>query len=317
MKRNGWVGDSSVEPCSCCTERRKLAEEKTRRQLRKDWHKRFLTPEFLKTKVRPNVLYEFEGKPKLLLIRNAVSRKIYEKTLTVLEGLDKKRAFTAAKASHRGAVKQVLGGELLFGWFKGHTPPNDPITNVTRDYWYDYVGLWDLMREIHDAMAYHMAEYFAFHDKQANRLARPSGSGSLDTEIVDPLRFLDKQTDPATRTNIESEMKWMVNYLIWGTSFSSITVNKSIVFTAHEDRNNMPDTLGALTALGDFVGGTLVFPRFGIGADVGPRDILFADSNLEYHGNLGPIFGTRYSIVGYLHKSLLSRTFHHASADNR
>jgi len=314
MKRNGWVGDGiSVEPCSCCAKRQELTQEKTRKEVRKDWHQSFLTPDLVKTRARPNVLYEFQGKPKLLLVRNAVSKKIYAKTLDVLERLDKQGSFKSAKDSGRGAVKQMLGGELLFGWFKGHTPPNDPITNITRDQWYGYVGLWDMMRELHDGMAYHMSEYFAFHDQQANRLARPSGSGSRDTEIVDPLLFLDRQDDPVVRANIESEMNWTVNYLVWGTSFSSITVNKSIVFTAHEDGRNMPDTLGALTALGDFVGGTLVFPRYGIGADVGPRDILFCDSNEEYHGNLGPIFGKRYSIVGYLHKSLLSRTFHHAS----
>ena len=119
------------------------------------------------------------------------------------------------------------------------------------------------------------------------------------------MKYLNKLTDKRLRDSLEWDISWFFDYLVGATAFSTITVNKSIVFGAHQDGSNIKDTLGCITTFGDFAGGTLVFPRFGVGADIRPRDMLVADSNTEYHGNLGPIFGTRYSIVGYLHKSLL------------
>ena len=73
---------------------------------------------------------------------------------------------------------------------------------------------------------------------------------------------------------------------------------------ANADKHNVDGTLGCLTPFGDYAGGTLVFPRFGVRAEVNPHDLLIADTNEELHGNLGPIVGQRYSIVACLHRSL-------------
>ena len=92
-----------------------------------------------------------------------------------------------------------------------------------------------------------------------------------------------------------------------GTMFSTITVNQTALFRAHEDGNNLAGALSCLAAFGNFSGGELCFPRFGISCPMEPGDLLIADTNRELHGNLGPLVGDRISIVAYMRDALASK----------
>jgi hypothetical protein len=92
----------------------------------------------------------------------------------------------------------------------------------------------------------------------------------------------------------------MAGYSIPGTMFSTVTVNRTALFRSHEDGNNLPGGLACLTAFGDFAGGDLCFPRFGVSCPIEPGDLLIGDNNLEQHGNIGPLSGERISIVAYM-----------------
>jgi len=92
----------------------------------------------------------------------------------------------------------------------------------------------------------------------------------------------------------------MAGYTIPGTMFSTVTVNRTALFRSHEDGNNLPGGLACLTAFGDFAGGDLCFPRFGVSCPIEPGDLLIGDNNLEQHGNIGPLSGERISIVAYM-----------------
>jgi hypothetical protein len=92
----------------------------------------------------------------------------------------------------------------------------------------------------------------------------------------------------------------MAGYTIPGTMFSTVTVNRTALFRAHEDGNNLPGGLACLAAFGDFAGGDLCFPRFGVSCALEPGDLLIADTNREQHGNIGPLSGERISIVAYM-----------------
>ncbi len=92
----------------------------------------------------------------------------------------------------------------------------------------------------------------------------------------------------------------MAGYTIPGTMFSTLTVNRTALFRAHEDGNNLPGGLACLVAFGDFVGGDLCFPRFGVSCPIEPGDLLICDSSQEQHGNIGPLSGQRISIVAYM-----------------
>jgi hypothetical protein len=92
----------------------------------------------------------------------------------------------------------------------------------------------------------------------------------------------------------------MAGYTIPGTMFSTVTVNRTALFRAHEDGSNLPGGLACLAAFGDFAGGDLCFPRFGVSCPIEPGDLLICDSSQEQHGNIGPLSGQRISIVAYM-----------------
>jgi hypothetical protein len=92
----------------------------------------------------------------------------------------------------------------------------------------------------------------------------------------------------------------MMGYTVPGTMFSTITVNKSALFRCHADGKNLPGALACLAAFGDFAGGDLCFPRFGISCAIEPCDLLIGDNAFEQHGNIGPLSGERISIVAYM-----------------
>jgi hypothetical protein len=92
----------------------------------------------------------------------------------------------------------------------------------------------------------------------------------------------------------------MAGYTIPGTMFSTVTVNRTALFRSHEDGSNLPGGLACLAAFGDFAGGDLCFPRFGVSCPIEPGDLLICDSSQEQHGNIGPLSGQRISIVAYM-----------------
>lgn len=98
-------------------------------------------------------------------------------------------------------------------------------------------------------------------------------------------------------------------YTLWGTVFSTLELNKSILFKAHADKNNIKSDLICIAALGDWVGGRFVFPRYGYGADLEETDLLICDNANEFHGNLGPLVtpqkSGRFSVVAFMHSSIL------------
>ena len=99
----------------------------------------------------------------------------------------------------------------------------------------------------------------------------------------------------------------MMGYTVPGTMFSTITVNQTALFRAHEDGNNLAGSLSCLAAFGNFSGGELCFPRFGVSCPMEPGDLLIGDTNRELHGNLGPLTGSRISVVAYMRDALVRR----------
>lgn len=329
--RDGWATEVSGR-CECCTKTQELKEVKqwSQEKLAANWDHCFLTPDMMKKSLRPNVVYSHKGQPKFLLLRNCISNDVYKKSLRALMGEPGKQEplkFNKAKDTDRDAVRQLAGGEALLGWFAKYSP-NDRITKITRNHWPTYVQFWDLLKEMTDLLEFHMPDYYKFHHKMAATLIRPpapedeesEGAVAFDNDgepiihapapiaIENGLNNGDFKYSYKTdyKDDITGTLAFTPDYTIGVSDFSTIQVNKSIVFTAHQDGNNVANTLGCITTFGEFAGGPLVFPRFGVGAYVGARDMLVCDSNSEYHGNLGPIVGTRFSVVAFLHNTLQS-----------
>lgn len=237
-----------------------------------------------------------EGKLKAVLLRGVIHDSAY---CYALRGL-KLMKFRPSKDSDRKSIMQETGGDLLLGWLRPRCPSReDWLRKGDRDQMFFAMRLVPLLHDFESVMQKYMPDYWQWHLAQAMRLVRP---------VDQKLKNLDKVVDPFQRAMLK---RWDATrfYHFFGTRlFSTITLNNNIIFGAHEDGRNVPGTLSCLTALGNYGGGTLCFPRLGVSFRLRPRDLLIADTNTEYHGTVGHISGDRYSVVAYLHGSLLPRS---------
>lgn len=218
---------------------------------------------------------------------------------SALHGL-KLMSFTPASHSRRAAIKQALGGDLLLGWMDGYAPDREDIfRGGHRDHFIAAFWLTPLLKDFEQAIQNHLPDYWEFHRSVAQRLVRPKR---------ERLKTLGNVSNIYERKMLRDWDKDNRLYLMPGSdAFSTVTLNQNIRFLPHKDGKNVPDTLSCLTTLGSFSGGALGFPRLGVSFDIQPGDLLISDTNDEYHGTFGEIFGNRYSVVAYLHESLLKK----------
>jgi hypothetical protein len=99
-------------------------------------------------------------------------------------------------------------------------------------------------------------------------------------------------------------------FVIRGTAFTTITVNRNWQTAAHADKGDLREGFGVLTCLcaGNFNGGELVFPKYRVAVQFRSQDVLLADVH-ELHGN-APILGTpgeyeRVSCVFYYRRNMI------------
>ena len=236
-----------------------------------------------------------EGKLKALFLKakdSPITDGHYKPALNAL----RKMQFRSASISDRPMVKQNrIGGDLLLGWLLRRSSDEDYFRANNRKYLFQSILLAPLVADMEAAMAAELPDYYKFHVFQASKLLRPPD---------EKLQTLHLVKDPFQKAMLEILDNTDYYHFPGGRAFSTLTLNRNILFGAHDDGNNMPGTLSCLTALGNFVGGYLCFPRLGIGFDVQPRDVLISDTNYEYHCSSNAVFGERYSIVAYLHKSM-------------
>ncbi len=104
--------------------------------------------------------------------------------------------------------------------------------------------------------------------------------------------------------------KTSADFVIKGTVFTTVTVNKNWQTAVHKDKGDFKEGFGNLTALrkGTFIGGYLVLPRWGVGFDIQNGDLLMMDVH-QWHGNT-PIVkddanAVRLSLVMYYREKMI------------
>lgn len=98
-------------------------------------------------------------------------------------------------------------------------------------------------------------------------------------------------------------------WIIPGTVFSTVTVNRNWQTAVHKDAGDLKEGLSAIVALeaGEYHGGHLLFPQYRIGVNLRNTDLLLFDSHHQ-HGNT-PIIGRhgrweRISCVLYFRQAM-------------
>ncbi len=99
------------------------------------------------------------------------------------------------------------------------------------------------------------------------------------------------------------------DFVIKGTAFTTVTVNKNWQTAVHTDKGDYKDGFGNLVALrhGKYLGGYFVLVRWGVSFDLQNGDILLCDVHQE-HGNTPIIKDTkdvvRLSLVMYYRENM-------------
>jgi hypothetical protein len=75
-------------------------------------------------------------------------------------------------------------------------------------------------------------------------------------------------------------------YVIPGTPFTTLTINGTTHGANHRDAGDLPEGFGCISVFrsGDYRGGLLGFPAYGVAADLNDRDVIVFDPH-EIHGN--------------------------------
>jgi hypothetical protein len=201
----------------------------------------------------------------------------------------KKMKFNDTKRSRRSALKKSGGGELNFGWA-------------------------DRRRRID------------WIDKRVRHLLPPGFKLNGNIDAYAPTRQQwDKYKELIPLIN--SMDRWFYRYLPddWKatnargplrshqylratavSSFSTMTLLKSAPTSVHRDSNNADAGLTCLTTFGEFDGGDLLFPQYGMKVIVQPGDLIIAATHREWHCNVRPLTGKRYSLIGYFREGLIN-----------
>lgn len=97
---------------------------------------------------------------------------------------------------------------------------------------------------------------------------------------------------------------------VLGTAFSTVTLLKSCPAAIHKDVTNARKDQSSFTCLttireDDFKGGgEFCLIEYGLKIPVKPGDILIAQTTRDWHTNLTPVQGTKYSVVAYYKRGL-------------
>lgn len=99
------------------------------------------------------------------------------------------------------------------------------------------------------------------------------------------------------------------DFVIKGTVFTTITVNRNWQTALHKDAGDLPEGFGVMSVLQQsrYEGGYLVFPQYRVAVDMRHGDVLLADVH-SWHGNV-PIIGLpdyeRISVVFYYRRKMI------------
>jgi hypothetical protein len=275
----------------------------------------YLLPEHGPTDIEPNVRYYTRDKDgehvKFLLLKNVLVDSYIPAKIALEEA-------TWKVAGRTAATGQPNPKKITYGWFRqlpGHIEGSDFESLRTRPTLSQpglAHGLRPMVRAMNDLLKEYLSEYYPKVLEDAMKALRREDE--VEAKYLAEVRnnpespFPEKDVAKLKGMDMMGWVPEMATYTLWATVFSTLELNKHIVFRAHEDAYNADGTLVCISAVGDWVGGRLILPRYGYGADLAPTDLLICDNHSELHGNLGPLVGNqkspRFSVVAFLHSHL-------------
>jgi hypothetical protein len=274
-----------------------------------DLKKCYLLPEHGAKNIEPNTVYFDPGRKQIkFLLLKSVLVDSYIRAKLALEGA------TWGPAARESTTGQPHPRKITYGWYPqrpGHVAGHgfDSVrSEATLSQPALAHGLRPMVRAMNDLLAEYLPTYYPTALREAMKAVRREDEREEEYFDRVPKSPLPHGPDPVGI--VRGIDPWgktpdISIYTLWGTVFSTLELNNHILFKAHEDAYNVDGTLVCISAIGTWVGGRLILPRYGYGADLDPTDLLICDNHFELHGNLGPLVGQRFSVVAFLHSNVL------------
>ena len=129
-------------------------------------------------------------------------------------------------------------------------------------------------------------------------------------EMFSQVKAIAQAYEPERYAAQESHArKILPDWMIEGTAWTTLTVNNSYPTGVHTDKGDLDAGVSCLLCLrrGEYTGGLLTFPEWGVGIDLQDGDLLLMDAH-EMHGNTEMKMisedAERVSVVFYLRTNL-------------
>ena len=308
----------------------------------KNFNDKYLDDSHVKIRLSESTLIKTqEGETKFLFLKNVIPTESVESAWQMLPMLRFRPAKSSRRLAIRdsGGGECLLGWIEFPRQDRSYGPI---VTADTKNSWPEFRQLWPLFWTINELYRAYLPKYAriqsitaaAARESELEYMSRFCKLGpnierwkqlqAVHPELVaEQLCNLMEHMNPGYMDAMKENIKFreygpawaaplpgitdgdmMRGYTVPGTMFSTITVNQAALFKSHEDGNNLEGTLACLAAFGSWSGADLCFLRFGVSCPLEPGDLLIGDTNREQHGNLGPLFGQRISVVAYMRDDL-------------
>ena len=260
------------------------------KDLRKSIHAYWPKPQGLRKLERDTILW-YPGKQEIagLFLKNRIPLPARELALTgfrQMEWITPKRAETKTAVSYQKG-NTVTPGELLFGHIDRGSIEQ---TKVTLAQGVAFACIAPILLHMTNIFARALPKYFG----QQNRPFSDDSKWAA---------YHKKDESRPEYGGIPTEVRAFL------TAFSSVTLLRSCPASLHKDGGNARKDQTSFTALtsvgdGEFSGGAFSLIEYGLEIPVKPGDLLLAQTHREWHLNLSPVKGVKYSMVAYFRRNL-------------
>lgn len=241
-------------------------------------------------------VYKPNGEPLVILRRGAIPTSMSEHAIDALREL-KKRGYGSDNRSKYAGLPRVT---------KVYADGTRSKQTRTRDE--------------HGKIVVVASSVVGYFDRQGGRfpfcretsfVGREPEKWSTIMPMVEHVAALMKTTCPERYAKqLAQAARTPRDYVIGGTPFTTLTVNNSVAGTIHTDKGDYKGGIGIISVVrrGGYAGGWLVFPEYGVAADLHDGDVIFFNSH-DWHGvtefrDTSPDF-ERISVVYYFREHMV------------
>lgn len=140
--------------------------------------------------------------------------------------------------------------------------------------------------------------------------AKPEEWGACLPMIQEVASVFEREVPDRYKNQAAAAAQTHPAYVIPDTPFTTLTVNNTVAGGYHTDAGDFKAGFGVMCVFrrGEYTGGDLVVPRYGVGVDLKDRDVILFDVH-EVHGNVPIVTASenaeRISVVFYFRERMI------------